>query len=41
MTEKLFDGDEVNALFKQVRCKAVAQVVNTDRLGYTGFFLAR
>ena len=40
MTEKLFDGDEVNALFKQVGCKAVPEGVNSGRFGYAGFFLA-
>jgi hypothetical protein len=41
VTEKLFDGQQINALLKQVCCKGVSQRVNSGRLVYAGFFLAR
>jgi hypothetical protein len=40
MTEKLFDGQQVNALLQQVSCKAMPEGVNCGGLGYAGFFLA-
>ncbi len=40
MTEQLLDGDEVNALFQQVGCEAMAERVDTGWFNDTGFFLA-
>jgi hypothetical protein len=41
VTEKVFDGEEVYAIFKRVGCEAMAETMNLGSLANAGFFLAR
>lgn len=38
VSEKVLDGEQIDALFQEVGRKTMAEGVNTDRLGYMSFF---
>jgi hypothetical protein len=39
VSEKLLDGEQVDALLQEVGRKTMAEGVDADRLGYMSFFL--
>jgi hypothetical protein len=41
VSEKLRDGEQVNALLKEVGRKTMSEGVDADRLGYMSFFFDR